>query len=69
MIFYSKWRIKRNLEILDGHQMSELCQTVENGMEKLGADLAPRQVVGGEALEDAEVDGEQQVGDVSRKSK
>ena len=54
------------LEILDGHHVPELGQTVQDRMQQLDADLASGQVVGGEALQDPEVDCEEEIGDVGR---
>ena len=48
--------------------MAEFGETIENWMKQLRANLAPGQVIGREGLEDAEVDGEQQVRDVGGKS-
>ena len=48
--------------------MTEFGETIKNWVKQLGANLAPGQVIGSEGLEDAEVDSEQQVRDVSGKS-
>ena len=53
------------LEVLDGHQVAELCQAVKNWVEQLdAAGLGSAGVSGRQGLENAEVDGEEDVGDV-----
>ena len=56
------------LEILDWHQVTKFGQAIENRVQELSADFPTGQMVRRKTLQDPEVDGEKEVGDVGSKS-